>query len=296
MEADGSLSPWGVMDLATARAATRAEKFLAPMGDTMDSASYWGEHHGDAVARTEPERHALKKLIEAVLASPAMDWWSMPFQPSAQFLVANDRGWNGFEAPPTTGAADRLTEWRQRTLRANKMGVPKKNVAQEAGGEWWSTPLWHSVVSTRPLGDLPALEIDITEDSFGPEKSRIFHIVPTSVPRVREIDGPDDWLDLVETYPFDVTGEKRGTWWRTTRIDDAWFIPDWAAVGVDFDVVHLTGMGYLTTAGRPLAVAGGHTLMAGFSPDESFWLTDSFHFPEPGIDWDPDTAAGVGTL
>ncbi|WP_148061254.1 hypothetical protein [Frondihabitans sp. PhB188] len=111
--------------------------------------------------------------------------------------------------------------------------------------------------------------------------------MPTPTPRVREIDGPDDWVDLDETYPFDIIGQKQGTWWQTTRIDDSWFIPDWAAVATDFDVIHLTGMGYLTTAGRPLAVEGGHTLMAGFSPDESFWLTDSFHFPEPGIDWEP---------
>jgi hypothetical protein len=279
------------MDLVAARDASRAEEFLAPMGDTMDTASYWGEHHGDAVARTEPERRAFTELIEAVLASPAMDWWSMPFQPSSQFLVANDRGWHGFAAPPITGAADRLAEWRERALRANKRGMPKKNAAREASGGWWSTPLWHAVVSTRPLGDLPALEIEITEDRFDATKSRIFHLVPTSNLRVCEIDGPDDWLELVETYPFDVTGEKRGTWWQTTRIDDTWFIPDWEAVAADFDVVHLTGMGYLTTAGRPLAAAGGHTLMAGFSPDESFWLTDSFHFPEPGIDWDPHVAA-----
>ncbi|ROQ30865.1 hypothetical protein EDF46_3373 [Frondihabitans sp. PhB188] len=278
---------WNRINLDVIRNTTDAAVLLAPMGDTMDSTSYWGEHHGDANLRTEQERRALTKIIEAVLASPAMDWWSMPFEPLSQFLVANEHAWCGFEAPPTTGAADRLAQWRWQVDRANKTGVPKKNAAQEAGGEWWSTPLFQSVISTRPLGELPALEIEITEDRFSTRTSRIFHIMPTPTPRVREIDGPDDWVDLVETYPFDVTGQKRGTWWQTTRIDDSWFIPDWAAVAADFDVVHLTGMGYLTTAGRPLAVEGGHTLMAGFSPDESFWLTDSFHFPEPGIDWEP---------
>lgn len=52
-------------------------------------------------------------------------------------------------------------------------------------------------------------------------------------------------------------------------------IPDWARVGEDFDAVHLTVAGYLTTFG--LAVPGEDNLMtvlAGWDPDQAFWLTD----------------------
>lgn len=51
-------------------------------------------------------------------------------------------------------------------------------------------------------------------------------------------------------------------------------IPDWAAAASDFGAVHLTVLGYLATAGRALPMRGSHTVLAGWNPDETYWLTD----------------------
>lgn len=99
-ESGDQAAAWNRINLDVIRDITDAAAFLGSMGDTMDSASYWGEHHGNADLRTEHERRALARVIEAVLASPAMDWWSMPFEPLSQFLVADEHAWCEFEAPP----------------------------------------------------------------------------------------------------------------------------------------------------------------------------------------------------
>ena len=58
-------------------------------------------------------------------------------------------------------------------------------------------------------------------------------------------------------------------------VDRRWVIPDWLAVAEDYEVVHLTVNGYLTTSGRALAVdTGSSTFLAGWNPDMSYWLSD----------------------
>ena len=51
-------------------------------------------------------------------------------------------------------------------------------------------------------------------------------------------------------------------------------LPDYAAVATATDAVHLTAAGWLTTADRVLPVRGGWTLLAGWSPDETYWFHD----------------------
>ncbi len=66
---------------------------------------------------------------------------------------------------------------------------------------------------------------------------------------------------------------------------DSWLIPDWADVAADFDAVHLTVAGYLTTAGRIMRVAREATLLAGWNPDETYWLNDVLRESGPATRW-----------
>ncbi len=75
-----------------------------------------------------------------------------------------------------------------------------------------------------------------------------------------------------------------------------WLIPDWSAVAADWDAVHVSVAGYLTTATRALPVADGTaaTMLAGWNPDQTWWLTDilATTTPHPAESWhnpeDPD--------
>ena len=100
----------------------------------------------------------------------------------------------------------------------------------------------------------------------------------TGTPRecaVYEIHTAQDWSELVARYPLAVTKARRHDWWRATGEDRAWAIPDYPAVAAVYDAIHLTVGGYLSTAGRAIQAGSAYTVLAGWDPDETWWLTDS---------------------
>lgn len=111
-------------------------------------------------------------------------------------------------------------------------------------------------------------------------------VTPAVGARVLELDGPDDWVGLVREHPLDVTASTRHDWWRVTGLDVAWAIPDWAAVAEEWDAVHLTVTGYLTTATRAHHVGDEvHTVLGGWGPDETCWLADVLQADGPVSVW-----------
>jgi hypothetical protein len=53
-------------------------------------------------------------------------------------------------------------------------------------------------------------------------------------------------------------------------------IPDWEKVAEQWDAVHLTTMAYLTSTNRALHVDDGtSTVISGWNPDTTIWLTDA---------------------
>ncbi|WP_120950291.1 hypothetical protein [Arthrobacter oryzae] len=118
------------------------------------------------------------------------------------------------------------------------------------------------------------MKLMLVEDSLGWKRAMVRPLAPASGSRIYEISGPAAWTALVARYPLDVSLAKRHDWWRTTGVDGSWLIPDWSAVAADYDGVHLTVSGYLTTAGRYLPVGQSGTVFAGWNPDETYWLND----------------------
>jgi hypothetical protein len=110
---------------------------------------------------------------------------------------------------------------------------------------------------------------------------------------VLELAAPADWAALAQRHPLEVTASRRHDWWRITGWEGAWVVPDWAAVAEEADAVHLGVDGYLATAGRALPVdvpgAGpARTLLAGFDPGATWWLTDALAGLGEPTDWRRD--------
>ncbi|MBW0116816.1 hypothetical protein, partial [Pseudonocardia abyssalis] len=236
------------------------------LAGAVDSAWYWQEPDGvdRALAVTVD---ALAPLAARVVASePA--WWAAPCSPQDQWLVE----WEGvdawYAAPP-----DALVRWRKDTLDDEVRAAQRpSDVRANWSGHWWSTPCLAGLPSTiRPGPAGPAL----VEDSLGWETATCHPVVPVRPPRIREMTCAADWVALVRAHPLDVTRSRRHDWWRTTGVDGRWLIPDWAAVARDHDAVHLTARAYLEAAGVALPVGGGtYTVLAGWDPDRTWWLTD----------------------
>jgi len=104
--------------------------------------------------------------------------------------------------------------------------------------------------------------------------------------RICEIRGPEDWTDLVSRYPLEVTRARWHDWFKVTGRAGTWLIPDYSAVAADYDAVHLTIGGYLTAAGRALAVSdNAATMLAGWDPDKTYWLADALQVAGAPVRW-----------
>ena len=188
-----------------------------------------------------------------------------------------------------TGAIERLTRWRKVTLDDETHAASSRPADPEApfSGEWWSTPALTPLVSTtRPLPQIGSIQLVWQEDSLGFDDASIWSVDPIRPARILEIDGPEAWVSLVERHPIDVTHARLHDWYRTTGRVGAWRIPDWRAVAARWDAVHVTVAGYLTTETRALPMAGGSaaTMLAGWNPDQTWWLTDILRTARPEPD------------
>lgn len=254
--------------------------FLEPVEQSVSNAMYWEEPpQEDAVAAEPGVIDALRPVATAVASSPASAWWGTSLDLAAmRYTCRFDQ--NDPPSPPTlTGARERLHGWRA-DIRAEERHAVRDRPADPTlplSGSWWSSPTMASLVTTtRPLPGLGSLELAWEEDSLGQDRAAIWLMATTRTPRVWEIDRARDWARLVDRYPLDVTHTRRHDWYRTTGRVGTWRIPDWDAVATDWDAVHLSVAGYLTSATRALRLADGEaaTVLAGWNPDQTWWLND----------------------
>lgn len=130
----------------------------------------------------------------------------------------------------------------------------------------------------------------MVEDDVGIEEVHARALRLREGVRVYEVHDAAAWCDLVAAHPRSVTFSRRHDWWRATGWDGAWVLPDWASVAQAWDGVHVSVRGYLAVSGRLLATTVGRevvgadvegvrsgaarTLLAGWSPGQTYWLTD----------------------
>lgn len=260
-------------------------RMLEPLAQAVSLAAYWQPPYEDDVVAEVPEvREALLPVAKALLAAPASEWWSSGLAKDQQFIEWDDRQEARLDLRP---ASDKLAAWKAVTLaeEAGARSRPSNPVAPWSGS-WWSSPANSGLPRTaRALDGLGSVGLDLEEDGFGEREARVVPLVARDGIRVYEIFGPDDWVSLVERYPLEVSLSRKHDWWRVTGLDSAWLIPDWQAVAEDFDVVYLSVTGYLSTAGRALEAGPAHTVLAGWSPDESYWLTDALDIGSVPTEW-----------
>lgn len=260
------------------RAAAYGDRELvAVLAASVDRAMYWQPPDDDDRDLAEPAlRDALRPAAAALARCRATRWWLEPVVLDDLWSVT----WASSEPAGRTlepGVTGRLEQWRARTVAAEEQAQELPgDPAAPYSGYWWSTPTTGTTVRTvRRLGELGPVGLDLQEDSMGLDRASAGRLLPRPGVRVYEVDSPEAYAALVERYPLVVTCSRRHDWWRTTGVlGDPWLIPDYAAVGLDYDAVHLTVLGYLATAGRAIPAAGGSTLLAGWDPDVTYWLAD----------------------
>ncbi|WP_372698830.1 hypothetical protein [Arthrobacter sp. JSM 101049] len=267
---------------------------LTALADAVDRAAYWQPpDETDGLAAIPAMLTALGPVADILSGRIAGSWWSSGIgagsQRAVQWIDESD-----MPAPQLSGATGRVADWHRRTVESERAASRwTRSLKKRPGSSWWSTPALSQLVhTTRSLPGLGAAGLLLVEDGAGWDRARVWPLAPVPSARILEIRGPADWVDLVERHPLEVTQTWRKTAWETTGIDGTWLIPDFAAVAREYDGVHLTVAGYLTTAGRPLDAGNGRTILAGWDPDATYWLADVLRPAGDPVEW---TNPVVGT-
>jgi len=266
----------GSADALAVAESSGSSELLTGLADAVDSARYWQEpDETDQLLTRRPVLTALGPVATSLSGSLAA--WLRPSSVALDrqcFVQWTDE--HRLPPPSLTGAAEQLARWKASTVADERQAADRpRDPAALWSGRWWSTPaLSDLVTTTRSITGLGAIKLVLVEDSLGWKSAMVWPLEPASGSRIYEISEPTSWTSLVARYPLDVSLAKRHDWWRTTRVEGPWLMPDWSAVAADYDGVHLTVAGYLTTAGRYLPVGQSGTVLAGWNPDETYWLND----------------------
>jgi hypothetical protein len=161
----------------------------------------------------------------------------------------------------------------------------------------WVTAPRGALWSTAPV-DLAFTDLltDTWEVVFGPLS--VWRLDASPAARVYEIHSCQDWRALVERYPLDASewAERACSWELSassfaqgepadellavpgqTAARRGWrrvVMPDWAAVAADWDAVHLSWLGLVTTEGRVVELDDGDvTILRNWCSERTTWLT-----------------------
>ncbi|MDJ0313455.1 DUF1990 domain-containing protein [Arthrobacter sp. H35-D1] len=262
---------------------------LTALTATVNAARYWQKPDGDDVLAASAEmRGALHRFARLLADSPHTQWWTAPLDPAGQWAVSF------VDDPPrppvqSRGAAETLKQWRLDVLEEERRAATDRpsDPAANFSGTWWSRPPSGLVSSTRTMADRGPVGLWLVEDRFSEEEATTEQLSVPAGARIFEIDSPGAWAQLCREHPLEVTASKQHDWYRTTGRTGPWVMPDWSCFRDKYDAVHLTMGGYLATAGVAIPVDDGcASVLAGWDPDATFWLSDA----------SPDTSTHQGWL
>jgi hypothetical protein len=269
---------------------------FAALRRTVDNAAYWQEPL-DADEIDAPD-DAFSPIAERVLRSGEIEWWRAAAALDDQWYVDLQDARDASPPPALTGSDGALIRWRDEEAGAAESmreAFRGGHGAENVSGTWWSAPIVPGLSATsRQLPGHGPAGLWLVEDELGWRRARCWPVRPARDPRVYEVHGPDDWAQLARTFPLDVTESRSPDWARSTGRHGRWVVPDWPAVAAEYDAVHVSTWGYLTTAGLPVAVNGAASLLAGWSPDQTYWLTDCLELVGAAVDYVVDDAGAWG--
>lgn len=258
-------------------------ELVQALGETTRAAKYWqGADAEDQLLALDPIKNALRKLSQ-VVSENAPDWWSeraatpqFRLQSPHMEPLADPGLWH-----PSAGIRD----WYTNTV-AEERQLAATEVQPDYTGMWWSTPAHPSVpFTTRNLGQDGPVGLWAQEDHPAMDNAVVYSVEAHDDSKVLEIASVHDYSALVEQYPLRLTASRNSDWYRVTGQHEEWFIPHWGLIAQEYDAVHLTVATYLEGATKRIGLRNGATMIAGWSPDATYWLTNKLHRADDGSQW-----------
>lgn len=245
---------------------------MRALTETVNRALYWQEPDTEDQLLAEPQIVAALRPLATAVAWFAPEWWTDTMATGQQRM--QDPTTPSLEYQEMWQAGAGVRQWYahavgEETHAQTYIPDPQANYT----GMWWSTPAHQSVpATTRVVDGLGPVSLWAREDTATPEYAVTYPISLIGPCRVLEISSAQDYVRLVENYPLRMTRSRFHDWYRVTGAVDEWYIPHWGLIAKDFEAVHLTTAAYLEIATRRIPVLDGATMMAGWSPDVTFWV------------------------
>lgn len=330
-EADAAVEVVG-LGRRTPRVPSQAELERA-MSEVIAGAMYWQPPQPEDVIAADPAMvDVLRPWAEVIIDSGLLDAWSVgPDFDDLWELTWDDSDHTGDipsrlsaepaalmsgadSAPPSDAAAAALRAWSAEVASSENEYRQEfaKDPRTAGSGEWWSTPAHELVTTTGTWPSGEPIGLSLVEDDFGLSRARACRLRLRDTFSVFIVDRPEQWAALCRKYPLDVTAQRRQVWFEATGRRGRWVIPDWSRAAEDCDGVYVSLAGYLRTAGAVVDVgdadrlpetagrpAVGDTddriasLMAGWNPDTTYWLTDAVAGITEVVDWAQDDETGA---
>ncbi len=270
--------------IATAPAPGAGQAALVEaLSRSVDDAKPWQPPDGsEAVVASDAVRAALAPLAERIAASQFARNWEAPSQPQQWVL---DRKDGRLGSDPVPAPADALAAWREAIDIEEHEFVARRERGEVGGGPWWSIPPGYLKRSTGAWPEFGPTGLYLEEDSRGPSAGSATPVGPPPA-KTYEITGAEAWARLCREYPLDVTAARDNMWRDSIGPSDKWVIPDWQAMALNWEAVHLTIAGYLAAATTRINVSDGTaSVIAGWGPDETVWLRDSPAATSAAVEW-----------
>ncbi len=231
-----------------------------------DRGKYWESPDGeDLLAATDDLRSALRQVAEHVTASGFTSWWYSPIEKERQQVVT----WTGVLPP---------------VLREPTSILHQLCVMQRAPG--FPSPPRVMPSSTRSLADGSPAGLWFVEDNLGELRAESIRLTVLDEPSVFEIASAVDWAELCVRYPLEYaeSGDGAGRSSLHNRANRL-VVPDWVRVAEKYHGVHLQVGAYLAASALPIDAGNALSVVAGWNPDETLWLSSAVSYSGERTQW-----------
>jgi hypothetical protein len=207
----------------------------------------WGAEHEEAVRMALERGERLGALAHDLVSDADAGWWWDPVDREAQVWLGEEAFPASAEAgvagsnPRWEGYAERPVGWRV-TSTVRDGGSSLEAAVAHGVGDWNFDRVRRGVV--EPLG---------------------------SGLRVFEVNGAEDWHALCVAHP--ATNSD-----GSSPAGEGALVPDWASVGAEWDGVHLSFLGVLTTPFVRVSSEVGSSMLWSWGAEQTIWLR-----PVPGL-------------
>ena len=219
-----------------------------------DDVNVWSGIRDEIRAYLESEAGNHEAFLREILSQPSASWWFDPIARDRQVWVSKDG------SPPSKDSlitpSEPPTGWERYALKPGRR-----------------------LFTSTQIGDVSpmvaAIDFGVGDLRMGDEDPpyAVWRMEVDQSARIFEIHGPDDWHTLCMNYPAEGSARNEPDFSR----DPGKLVPDWSQVARDWDAVHLSFGGYMTSEQVRVESEHGWTYHWAWDHEATLWLRWMFN-------------------